>query len=150
MSAYIGLIISVGIVAALGGGLLYDGEREGASRGAISVILLLATIAPVAAFVSQLSLKAPTLPDLPAAEDGEYTEVAREAFCDGIRTLLSENYSLSEDCFAVKCEGFDFTSMRAERLTVTLRGAAVRCDPLAVEKFINSYEIGDCHAEIGI
>lgn len=150
MSAYIGLIISVGIVAAIGGGLLYDGEREGASRGAISVILLLATIAPVAAFVSQLSLKAPTLPDLPAAEDGEYTEVAREAFCDGIRTLLSENYSLSEDCFAVKCEGFDFTSMRAERLTVTLRGAAVRCDPLAVEKFINSYEIGDCHAEIGI
>ena len=150
MSAYIGLIISVGIVAALGGGLLYDGEREGASRGAISVILLLATIAPVAAFVSQLSLKAPTLPDLPAAEDGEYTEVAREAFCEGIRTLLSENYSLSEDCFAVKCEGFDFTSMRAERLTVTLRGAAVRCDPLAVEKFINSYEIGDCHAEIGI
>lgn len=150
MSAYIGLIISVGIVAAIGGGLLYDGEREGASRGAISVILLLATIAPVAAFVSQLSLKAPALPDLPAAEDGEYTEVAREAFCDGIRTLLSENYSLSEDCFAVKCEGFDFTSMRAERLTVTLRGAAVRCDPLAVEKFINSYEIGDCHAEIGI
>lgn len=150
MNAYIGLIISVGIVAAIGGGLLYDGEREGASRGAISVILLLATIAPVAAFVSQLSLKAPTLPDLPAAEDGEYTEVAREAFCDGIRTLLSENYSLSEDCFAVKCEGFDFTSMRAERLTVTLRGAAVRCDPLAVEKFINSYEIGDCHAEIGI
>ena len=150
MSAYIGLIISVGIVAAIGGGLLYDGEREGVSRGAISVILLLATIAPVAAFVSQISLKAPTLPDLPAAEDGEYTEVAREAFCDGIRTLLSENYSLSEDCFAVKCEGFDFTSMRAERLTVTLRGAAVRCDPLAVEKFINSYEIGDCHAEIGI
>ena len=150
MSAYIGLIISVGIVAAIGGGLLYDGEREGVSRGAISVILLLATIAPVAAFVSQLSLKAPTLPNLPAAEDGEYTEVAREAFCDGIRTLLSENYSLSEDCFAVKCEVFDFTSMRAERLTVTLRGAAVRCDPLAVEKFINSYEIGDCHAEIGI
>ena len=150
MSAYIGLVISVGIVAAIGGGLLYDGEREGASRVAISVILLLATIAPVAAFVSQLSLKAPTLPNLPAAEDGEYTEVAREAFCDGIRTLLSENYSLSEDCFAVKCEGFDFTSMRAERLTVTLRGAAVRCDPLAVEKFINSYEIGDCHAEIGI
>ena len=150
MSAYIGLIISVGIVAAIGGGLLYDGEREGASRTAISVILLLATIAPVAAFVSQLSLKAPTLPDSPAAEDGEYTEVARDAFCDGIRTLLSENYSLSEDCFAVKCEGFDFTSMRAERLTVTLRGAAVRCDPLAVEKFINSYEIGDCYAEIGI
>lgn len=150
MSAYIGLIISVGIVAAISGGLLYDGEREGASRGAISVILLLATIVPVAAFISQVTVSLPDLPNLPDATDGEYTEVAREAFCDGIRTLLSENYSLSEDCFAVKCEGFDFTSMRAERLTVTLRGAAVRCDPLAVEKFINSYEIGDCHAEIGI
>ena len=150
MSTYIGLIVSVGIVAAVGGALLYDGEREGASRTAISLILLLAAVAPVAAFVSQLSLTAPTLPDLPTIEDGEYTDVAREAFCDGIRTLLSEKFSLSEDCFAVKCEGFDFTSMRAERLTVTLRGAALRCDPLAVEKFINSYEIGVCHAEIGI
>ena len=150
MSTYIGLIVSVGIVAAVGGALLYDGEREGASRTAISLILLLAAVAPVAAFVSQLSFTAPTLPDLPTIEDGEYTDVAREAFCDGIRTLLSEKFSLSEDCFAVKCEGFDFTSMRAERLTVTLRGAALRCDPLAVEKFINSYEIGVCHAEIGI
>ena len=150
MSTYITLILSVGIVAAVGTALLYDGERAVVSRTAISVILLLATIAPVAAFISQITVSLPDLPDLPDTTEGEYAEVAREAFCDGIRTLLSEKYSLSEECFAVKCEGFDFTSMCAERLTVTLRGAAVRCDPLAVEKFINSYEIGDCHAEIGI
>ena len=117
---------------------------------AISVILLLATVAPVAAFISQLSVKLPDLPTLPDTEVGEYAEVAREAFCDGIAELLAEKYSLSVDAFAVKCDGFDFTSMRAESLTVTLRGAAVRCDPLAVEKFINSYGIGVCHAEIGI
>ena len=150
MSTYITLILSVGIVAAVGGALLYDGEHAVVSRTAISVILLLATVAPVAAFISQVTVSLPDLPDLPDTTEGEYVEVAREAFCGGVAELLSEKYSLSKDCFAVKCEGFDFTSMRAERLTVTLRGAAVRCDPLAVEKFINSYEIGDCHAEIGI
>ncbi len=150
MNTYIGVILSVGIAAAVGGALLYDTERDSASRGAISIILLLATVAPIAAFISQLSLTMPELPDLPDATEGEYAEVAREAFCDGVAELLSEKYSLSGDCFAVKCEGFDFLTTRAERITVTLRGSAVRCDPLLVEKFINSYGIGDCHAEIGI
>ena len=150
MSTYVTLFLSVGITAALGGTLLYDGERATVSRTAISVILLLAIVTPVAAFISQLSVKLPDLPPLPDTAEGEYAEVAREAFCDGIAELLAEKYSLPKDAFAVKCESFDFTSMTAESLTVTLRGAAVRCDPLAVEKFINSYGIGVCHAEIGI
>ena len=150
MSAYFGLILSVGIVAAVGGALLYDGERATVSRTAISVILLLATVTPVAAFVSQLSLKLPELPELPETSEGEYREVAEDAFCEGVAALLSDKYSLPVDCFAVKCRDFDFTAMRAAALTVTLRGSAVRCDPIAVEKFINSYGIGDCYVEIGI
>ena len=143
MNTYIGLVLSVGACAALGGALLYDSERDAVSRTAISLILLLATVSPIVAFISQLSFTLPELPELPEVQEGEYAEVAREAFCDGVAELLSEKYSLPS-------ESFDFTAMRAERITVTLRGSAVRCDPLLVEKFINSYGIGDCHAEIGI
>lgn len=150
MNTYIGLVLSVGACAALGGALLYDSERDTVSRTAISLIILLATVSPIVAFISQLSFTLPELPELPNATEGEYAEVAREAFCDGVAELLSEKYSLPSESFAVKCESFDFTAMRAERITVTLRGSAVRCDPLLVEKFINSYGIGDCHAEIGI
>ena len=150
MSAYFGLLLSVGIVAAVGGALLYDGEREVVSRAAISAILLLATVAPLVTLLSQLSLKVPELPEISDAGEGEYAEVAEDAFCEGISSLLADRYSLSADCFVVKCRDFDFTSMRAAEVTVTLRGSAVRCDPLAVEKFINSYGIGECHAQIGI
>lgn len=150
MSAYFGLLLSVGVAAAVGGALLYDGERTAASRAAISLILLVVAIVPIRDLISDISLSPPRLPEMPEVGCGEYAEVAEEAFCRGIATLLAEKYSLSDGDFGVKCQGFDFYSMRAESLTVTLRGAAVLCDPLAVERFINSYGIGECHAEIGV
>lgn len=150
MNAYFTLVLSVGIAAAVGGALLYDGERSSVSRAAISVILLLAVTAPISGIISEISLSPPRLPEISDECEGEYAEVAEDAFCRGIAALLADKYSLSDADFGVKCRGFDFTAMRAESLTVTLRGAALRCDPQAVEKFINSYGIGVCHAEIGI
>ena len=76
--------------------------------------------------------------------------MAEEAFKDGISEILSQKYSLPKEDFAVKLEKFDFATMRAERISITLRSGAVVCDPLAVERYINSYGIGECHAEIGI
>lgn len=150
MSAYFGLLLSVGVAAAVGGAILYDGERTSSSRAAISLILLFAAIAPAVDLISDISLSPPRLPEIPEVGCGEYAEVAEEAFCRGIASLLADKYSLPDGDFGVKCRGFDFYSMRAESLTVTLRGAAVFCDPRAVEKFINSYEIGECYAEIGV
>ena len=126
MNAYFTLLFSLGIIAAVGGALLYDGEHSRVSRGAISVILLLAVTSPLVELISELSLSPPRLPEISEELSGEYAEVAEEAFCRGIAALLAEEYS------------------------VTLRGPALLCDPREVEKFINSYGIGVCYAEIGI
>ena len=150
MSEFVDLFLSVGVAAALGGALFYNGEADSTSRTAVSIILLSVLVLPLISFISQLSVAVPKLPELPSVEGGEYAEVAEAAFCDGIADMLAQKYSLSSDAFGVKCYGFDLASMRAEEVIVTLREAAVRSDPLAVEKFINSYGIGVCHAEIGI
>lgn len=151
MSEYFVLVLAVGFTAALGGAAIYDGERSAISNVAISVVLLSALVSPLASLLSGLpTLSIPELPDASPEDTGEYIEVAEEAFSRGIAELLAEKYSLPAESFAVKIEGFDFENMRADAIIVTLRDRAVVCDPLAVEKYINSYEIGECHAEVGI
>ena len=150
MTEYFALVFAVSFTAALGGALLY-GEGDNASRTAISIILLLAVLSPLPMLVSQSpELSLPDLSGGVTDKDAEYLNVARGAFEDGIAEMLSEKYSLSKESFAVKLDGFDFAEMKAERITVTLRMSAAMCDPLAVEKYINSFGIGECHAEIGI
>lgn len=151
MSGYFLTVVSVGVASAVAGALIYDPERASASRTAISIILLLAVSAPLVGIVSELgSVKIPEIPESGVVDGGEYERVAEEAFSRGIAAMLADRYSFGEECFSVKVTGFRFLDMRAETINVTLTGAAVRCDPLAVEKYINSYGIGDCHAEIGI
>ena len=150
MSEYFAVVFAVAFVATLGGSILYDGERATASRTAISVVLLLAVLSPLPALISDLPvLQEPIIPDGIEGTE-EYIRVAEEAFKDGISEMLAQKYSLPEEDFAVKLENFDFATMSAERISVTLRAGAVVCDPLAVERYINSYGIGECHAEIGI
>ena len=151
MSEYFLTVISVGVVSAVAGVLIYDPERAAASRTAISIVLLLAVSAPVGGIISELgSVGLPELPEDITVGEGEYERVAEEAFKDGIAAMLADKYSIGEDCFSVRVTGFRFFDMQAEDINVTLTGAAVKCDPLAVERYINSYGIGDCHAEIGI
>ena len=150
MTEYFALVFAVAFTAALGGALLY-GEGDNASRTAISIGLLLAVLSPLPMLVSEIP--ALSLPDISgdvSDEDAEYIDVARAAFEEGIAEMLSERYSLPKESFAVKLDGFDFAEMRADRITVTLRISAAMCDPLAVEKYINSLGIGECYAEIGI
>ena len=151
MTEYFAFVFAVAFSAALGGALLYDAERAYSARMAISVVLLLALLSPLPALLANVpTLSFPSLSDGVTEGEGEYIRVAESAFKEGIAEMLAEKYSLPKESFAVKLEGFDFANMSAERITVTLRAGAVRCDPLAVEKYINSYGIGECYAEIGI
>ena len=151
MSEYLSLVISVALAASVGGALIYNSERTLASRTAISVVLLFAVLSPIPSLLDALpTLSLPEIPSGDTVADGEYARVAEDAFADGIGELLAEKYSLPEECFAVKLTGFDVNLMRAEKITVTLRDGAVRCDPLAVARYLNSFGVGECYAEIGL
>ena len=151
MNEYFSLVFSVGFVAALAGFVSYDGGKSTALRSAIGVILLLAIISPVSRLVTEMS--GGSLPEL-SPPDGElseeYAETAREALEEGLAELLAEEYSIDKESFSVKLEGFDFSTMKASKIIVTLYGRAAFCDPLAIESFVNGSGIGECYAKIGI
>ncbi len=151
MNQYFSLVFAVGFAAAVAGFISYDGGRSMALRSAIGVVILLVVISPVSELMSEAS--GGSLPELPSW-DGElsdkYEETAREAVEEGIRELLAKEYSLDKESFAVRLEGFRFSSMKAEMITVTLYGKAAFCDPLAVEDLVEQCGIGECYAKIGI
>ena len=151
MTEYLSFVFAVSFLAALGGALIYGADGDGASRTALSVILLFAVLSPLPSLISEIpTISLPSIPDGTVEGDAEYIRVTESAFEEGIAEMLAERYSLLPESFAVKLYGFDFSGMRAERIIVTLRGTAVTCDPLAVERYINSLDIGECHAEVGI
>ncbi len=151
MNEHFALVFAVAFAAAVASFVSYDGGKSTAARGAISIVLLLSVSQPIMAFAKELSeLRAPSFSDFGTEMEGEYEEIAREAFSEGIVKLIAEEFSLSEKNISVKIEGFDFESMAAEKIFVTLYGAAALRDPDAVEKFVNNYELGECYAEIGI
>ncbi len=151
MSEQFALVFAVAFAAAVASFLSYDGGKSVVLRAGISIVLLVAVAQPVMAFAEELSeLRAPTFSDFDAEQVGEYEEVAKDAFAEGVCRLIAEEYSLSEKNLSVKIEGFEIKSMTAKKIYVTLYGKAAFIDPRAVEKFINNYEIGECYAEIGI
>lgn len=151
MSGHFALVFAVAFAAAVASFVSYDGGKSVTMRGAISIVLLLSVSQPIMAFAKELSeLRAPTFSGFDGEEVGEYEEVAKDAFSEGVCKLIAEEYSLSEKNISVKAEGFDVKSMTAEKIYVTLYGKAAFLDPRAVEKFINNYGFGVCYAEIGI
>lgn len=151
MSQHFALVFAVAFAAAAASFVSYDGGKSPAVRGAIAIVLLLAVSQPIAAFAAELGeLRAPTFSGFDAEGEGEYEETSREAFSEGVVKLIAEEFSVSEKNISVKIEGFDFESMTAEKIFVTLYGAAALRDPEAIEKFITDCGLGECYAEIGI
>jgi hypothetical protein len=151
MREYFVTVFAVGFAAAVFSLVNYDKKGDTVARLSVSVILLAITVTPVFGMIENLfSTDTPMLSPWEGELSYEYEEVAEDALREGIVCLLAEEFSLDGECFSVKLRGFDFSTMRADEIFVTLHGRAALCDPLRVERFINSYEIGECYAEIGI
>ena len=83
-------------------------------------------------------------------EDGAYEDVAEKAFEDGIRKLLFTKYKIEEGDAEVIIYGFDFGSMKAERIRVLLSGGAVHSDVRGMREYLNGLGFGKCEVEIRI
>lgn len=139
------------VAAALASLVSYKGKLDGASRGAIAIIILSAVSVPLANLAdAELRLPEISVEELLPSGEAEYEKVGREALQNGLRRMIAEKFSISEQDISVTVIGFDFSSMRAEKICVLLRRGAAASDIRAIRDYVTDEGIGECEVEIEI
>ncbi|MBQ8302715.1 MAG: hypothetical protein IJX97_04100 [Clostridia bacterium] len=150
LSDYAVSIVAIVGAAALAAFVSYKSELSPAVKGATALIIAATVAIPIGELISSLTLSPPSIEDFVGEESYEYEAVGREAFEKGVALLIAERYGLDEGGVRVRCAGFDFESMTAERIEVILSGKAIGGDFSAIESYISSLGIGECNVEIEI
>jgi len=141
--------VSIFVFSAILGILSFLIYREGTdktSRFAFLVLLLYTVSTPLVGLIGELdgALDFP-FDDFVGEEMGDdYLRVTERAFAEGVKRLISEEFSLNGDSFDVHISGFEFEKMRAEKIKVILSPACAFTDAARLEKFVDSYGIGKC------
>ena len=152
MGEYLFSIVALSSAAALLSYLSYPGELEATAKRAISLILVFFIVSPLPALVD--SIEEIRLPDFSeeeyAGELEDYMEAVDEAFASGIRTLISDKFSLASADVSVTVAGVDITEMKAKRISILLSGRAVLSDVKRIEEYIESLGLGECEVRTSI
>ena len=151
MGEYIFGCIATGLVSAVGTHLSHK-ELKSSVRLAMGLILLLSILAPLFSAVGALdSIELPRWDGSDINSGGEYSECAEEAFCLGISRAIAERYSTDHSYVRVMCDGFDFETMSAKRVYVTLTKEARAVDYRAVKQYVKeNINTEECDVEIEI
>lgn len=153
MAEYFGALISIATLAALGELVAYKQGGDRAHRFAVSVVLLYTALVPLVSFASSLGetdfFELIDMGEAPTLEGGAYVELSEEAFKLGIERLIADRWSLEESSVVVSCVGFDFSSMRAEKISVVLLKGGALVDRRAVERYVESVGLGECEVSYG-
>ena len=151
MKEYIFGCIAVGFITAIAMHLSHSAYKS-TTRIATGLMLLLFVLTPVSALIRGLAdLKLPSAPSPELPGEDEYTEVAEDAFCLGIGEAIAERYSVTASDITVLCDGFNFETVSAERIYITLRGEARVLDYRAVKDYIeNNINVGECDVRIDV
>ena len=142
------------VVAAGAIGLLchlsYPGTNERLVRLVSSVLLLFAVVNPIGTLIANMEDITPDILDFtrPDYTTGEYLEVSREAFEDGISRVVADEFSIPQDDVRVVAIGFDFSSMSAEKINVILTGKAIVADYKKIERYVTEQGLGECEVKV--
>ncbi len=151
MTEYMTAVFALCAVISLCSMISFKEKKDFSVRFAFSTLVVYAALMPIVS--SHLSFDKEIFFDY-EFDAGEYSEdyisVAEDAFCEGIKRLVTEKYGLSGESVFVLAEGFDFESMSADRIRIILSGAAALADYKGIEKYINDFEMGRCSVEIEI
>ncbi len=136
-------ILSVLAAVAFSSFTMYGSEDNRAAKFALGAILLAALSAPVMGAVKNLAEF-----EIPEYGESDYSselteDVAKEAYCRGIRLALKDKFSLDYDAVEVDCIGFDLESMTAERINIILSDSASYSDSRGIRLYI-SENFGEC------
>lgn len=128
--------------------LSYSAASERTLRYVRGILLFYILILPLSSFVLELRQLDFSYPSSDFIGENLTEETAEQGFCEGIRTLVAERYNIAEKNVSVRVFGFDFSKMRAERVTVFLSGAGALVDWRTLENYLDSLGIGDCEVEL--
>ena len=126
---------------------LYDQTSARDYRFALGVILTAALVTPAVSSIKSLS----SLEFDYTGGDFESVSLSKtleDAFADGIRDGIAEEFSIGKKSIEVEIFGFDADKMTADGIRVTLVGTAALTDIVAVEKFVSELGIGECSTEV--
>ena len=132
--------------------IAYNGGEERGHKLAISVILLYSIISPLVPLFEDLKDFSFSELDFDKEEftDGAYLEVGEAAFREGIARAVSEKFGLDEEKIVVTIFGFDFETMRAERINITLLGRGIELDFREIEAYVEKNGLGECEVKYAI
>ena len=150
MSQYYISIFAICLVGGVASLLSYGSGR--AEKVAVGIVTLYVIVSPIVGYISEFDadkwLDSIKNEDTNISE--EYSSVIEDAFGEGIALAISEEFSISKDDIRVRLYGFDSEKMQAEKIKIVLSGRASMSDYKAVERYIDSLNLGECDVEIEI
>lgn len=152
LSEYCALVVLVSGLVSFLELISYSGGKEKGERLAVSVILIYLVISPLVPLVE--SAKDFDISEILKEEQtlsgGAYLDVGENAFRDGIGKLLFEKWGIEENESVISVIGFDFNSMRAERIIITLLSKGVFSDFHEIESYIEKMGLGKCEVRYAV
>ena len=155
MGEYLGSVVVMSAILGLISYISYPTGSEKTVKFAASVLLLYTALTPILGFAAKI-----TSSDTSGILDGihnenieideEYIKVAAAAFKDGIYELLDSEFYVEKESAEVFVFGFDFRSMRAERIKILLFGNGAVADFRRIEKYITESGLGECEVNVRI
>ena len=80
--------------------------------------------------------------------DADPSYVAEEAFAGGIKSAVSEKFSIKEENISVRIVDFDIKTMSCEQIKIYLDGVGAFADYRSIEDYVGGLGMGDCSVEI--
>ncbi len=118
----------------------------------IGIVTLYVIVAPIAAEAKSFDVEKWLSGIEISAEQTtpEGNSVIEDAFAEGICCAVAEKFQLDQGDIGVRLTGFDMEKMYAKKIKIRLSGRAALADYKAVERYIKSFNLGECDVEIEI
>lgn len=153
MSEYLSCLISVSSLVGVSAFLSYGEREDKVLKIASSLIIAYVTVLPLVSLIRDLDYDFSL-----GFDDGSFVyiedtligEEAENAFCEGIEKYISERFSLPSEEITVRVFGFEYTSMKAEKIKIILSGKAIFADNRAIAEEIEKNGLGECEVELSV
>ena len=150
MSEY---FISIFAVCLVGGvAILLSHSNGSGEKMAVGIVTLYVIISPLIGYISEFNAEEwlGSIKNEEFDTESEYNAVMEDAFGRGIALAVAEKFSLDSQDIRIRLYGFDPEKMNSEKIRVILSGKAALSDYKAVEKYVDSLNLGECDVEIEI